>query len=231
MRRPHGRRAGRLRSWRATRSVVVQEPQQLGTGDAVNAAREAMTADDVRRLSTARSSVLSGDCPLITARNHSPRSWHRCATQNDAAVVVLTMKHGRPHRLRPHRPRCATGDRSSASSSRRTPRPKRLPSPSATPASTAFDAPTLFDALGPRVRRQRPGRVLPHRRAGDLPQRRPPRCWRSRTDDAAESHGRELAHPAGPGHQGHAAPHQRRAIMAAGVTMCRPRPRCGLALM
>ena len=43
---------------------IVIQTQQLGTGDAVNAAREAMTCED-GSIAEGSLVVLSGDCPLI----------------------------------------------------------------------------------------------------------------------------------------------------------------------
>ena len=106
--------------------IVIQE-HQLGTGDAVNAAREAMAGPD-GAIEPGSIVVLSGDCPLITADT----------------IAALAAKR----------------------------------------------------------------EVLPHRRAGDLPQRQP-RGAGAFHGRRRRGHGRELARPAGPGFEGHAAPHQR----------------------
>ena len=72
---------------------IVIQTQQLGTGDAVNAAREAMTCED-GSIAEGSLVVLSGDCPLITPETISALVAKR--EQTNAAVVVLTMKMDDP---------------------------------------------------------------------------------------------------------------------------------------
>ncbi len=71
--------------------IVIQE-SQLGTGDAVNAARDAMTENGV--IKPGSLIVLSGDCPLITPETIVELVKKQQETQ--AAVVVLTMQLENP---------------------------------------------------------------------------------------------------------------------------------------
>ena len=71
--------------------IVIQE-NQLGTADAVNAAREAMTEDG--SIKAGSLVVLSGDCPLITPETIAALVKKQQDTQ--AAVVVLTMQMENP---------------------------------------------------------------------------------------------------------------------------------------
>ena len=85
--------------------------------------------------------------------------------------------HGRPHRLRPRRARQATTG-SRASSSRPTPPTRSWRSTRSTPSIYCFRRSVLGPGAAPPQPRQRPGRVLPHRRRrgarrGRLPGRRP----------------------------------------------------------
>ena len=68
-------------------TVVVQE-QRNGTADAVNSAREACKG------MTGSVLVLSGDCPLISAKTIA--SLVQAREESDAAVVVLTMEMENP---------------------------------------------------------------------------------------------------------------------------------------
>lgn len=67
---------------------VVEQPQRRGTADAVNVCRDAFADFDGSLV------VLSGDCPLITSK--TIRSLLQMREENDAAVVVLTMKLDNP---------------------------------------------------------------------------------------------------------------------------------------
>ncbi len=69
-------------------TVIVVQEQQRGTADAVASCAEAL-ADFKGSLV-----VLSGDCPLITAETIS--ALVKMREENDAAVVVLTMKLDNP---------------------------------------------------------------------------------------------------------------------------------------
>lgn len=66
------------------RSEIVVQEQLLGTADAVLSCADALEGFDGSVL------VLSGDCPLITAR--TMKSLIDMRESNDAAVVVLTMR-------------------------------------------------------------------------------------------------------------------------------------------
>lgn len=66
---------------------IVMQERQLGTGDAVNAAREAFSEDG--RVRGGSLVVLSGDCPLI--KPETIRALIARREETDAAVVVLTM--------------------------------------------------------------------------------------------------------------------------------------------
>ena len=72
-------------------SIVLQK-NQLGTGDAVNAAREVMTQDGA--IKPGSLVVLSGDCPLITPETIKALVNKR--EETGAAVVVLTMQMENP---------------------------------------------------------------------------------------------------------------------------------------
>ena len=71
---------------------IVLQKAQLGTGDAVNAAREAMMQDGA--IKSGSLVVLSGDCPLITPETISALIQKR--EETGAAVVVLTMHMDNP---------------------------------------------------------------------------------------------------------------------------------------
>ena len=66
---------------------IVMQERQLGTGDAVNAAREAFSEDG--RVRGGSLVVLSGDCPLI--KPETIRALIARREETGAAVVVLTM--------------------------------------------------------------------------------------------------------------------------------------------
>ena len=72
--------------------IAIQE-QRLGTGDAVNAGREAFTQAD-GSIAEGSLAVLSGDCPLITPETIQALVAKR--EQTGAAVVVLTMHMDNP---------------------------------------------------------------------------------------------------------------------------------------
>lgn len=67
---------------------IAIQTQQLGTGDAVNAGREAFTQTD-GSIAEGSLVVLSGDCPLITPETIQALIAKR--EETGAAVVVLTM--------------------------------------------------------------------------------------------------------------------------------------------
>ena len=66
---------------------IVMQERQLGTGDAVSAAREAFSEDG--RVRGGSLVVLSGDCPLI--KPETIRALIARREETGAAVVVLTM--------------------------------------------------------------------------------------------------------------------------------------------
>jgi bifunctional UDP-N-acetylglucosamine pyrophosphorylase/glucosamine-1-phosphate N-acetyltransferase len=68
-------------------TVIVEQKEQLGTGDAVNAAREYLENDDAVLL------VLSGDVPMIRAETlASLIQLHRNHRGKGAACTILTVK-------------------------------------------------------------------------------------------------------------------------------------------
>ena len=171
--------------------VVVQEVQN-GTAGAVLACADAFAGFD------GSLSVLYRRLPAHQARDHRP---------SGAGARRERRRRGGAHH-EAGRSRLATAASSatptarwSASSSRRTPTPEEAAVNECNSGFYCFDAPAPCSMrLAQCQQQQRPGRVLPYRRARDLPQRRPSPCWRFATDDAAECHGRQLPHPAGPGH-------------------------------
>jgi bifunctional UDP-N-acetylglucosamine pyrophosphorylase/glucosamine-1-phosphate N-acetyltransferase len=71
----------------ADRTVIVEQKKQLGTGDAVNAAREYLENDDALLL------VLSGDVPMIRPETlASLIQRHRDHRGRGAACTILTVK-------------------------------------------------------------------------------------------------------------------------------------------
>ena len=72
----------------ADRTDIVVQEEQRGTADAVLSCRQALEGFEGSVL------VLSGDCPLITA--DTMRALVRMREENDAAVVVLTMRPDDP---------------------------------------------------------------------------------------------------------------------------------------
>ena len=164
--------------------------------------------------------VLSGDCPLITADTIARLAAVR--EENDAAVVVLTMQLDDPFGYG----RIVRDEQGAVA--------RIVEQKDATPEEAAicecnsgfycFDARALFDALGQVGNDNAQGEVLPHRRAGDLSQR-----WPSRVGIGLRRPcrvpGRELAHPAGRGHEAGPASHQ---PCAYGGRRDHDRPRAGM---
>ena len=121
-----------------TIDVAVQE-QQLGTGHAVRCGLSALPDDFAGTVV-----VTSGDVPLLDADTLADLIATHSA--EPAAATVLTTDAARSDRLRPHpaRPRTA---RSSASSSRPTPRPSQRAIREVNAGVYAFDIAALRSAL------------------------------------------------------------------------------------
>ena len=143
--------------------VVVQEAQR-GTADAVLAAADALAGFDGAVV------VLSGDSPLI--QPETIRQMAALREEHNAAVIVLTME------LAPSATAalCATAlARWPASSSKRT-LCRRGGHHRVQLRRLLLRRPRPFRRPWPGELRQRPGRVLPHRRAGHQPRRRAARA-------------------------------------------------------
>lgn len=111
---------------------IAIQTQQLGTGDAVNAGREAFTQVD-GSIAEGSLVVLSGDCPLITPETIQALIAKR--EETGAAVVVLTMHMDDPFgygRI------VREGEAVVRIVEQKTPRPKKLLSRNATRVSTAL---------------------------------------------------------------------------------------------
>ncbi len=122
---------------------VVMQTQRLGTGDAVNAAREAMLGSD-GTITPGTLVVLSGDCPLITS--DTIRALVTKREQTGAAVVVLTMHADDPFgygRI----VREAAGDAVARIVEQKDASPDEAAITECNAGFYAFDAPALFDAL------------------------------------------------------------------------------------
>ena len=201
----------------ADTQVVVQEVQN-GTAGAVLACADAFAGFD------GSLSVLTGDCPLI-----KPETIARLAQvrdENNAAVVVLTMKLDDPTgygRI----VRDADGQVE-----------RIVEQKDATPEEAAvnecnsgfycFDARALFDALAPGETTTTPrASSTSPTCSSHLPRRRASRAG-ARHRRRRRVPGRQLPRPAGPGHQGHAAPHQRTRIWPPASPWSIP-TRCGSA--
>lgn len=120
---------------------IVIQTQQLGTGDAVNAAREAMTCDD-GSIAEGSLVVLSGDCPLITPETIAALVAKR--EETDAAVVVLTMQMENPFgygRI------VREGDAVARIVEQKDAAPEEAAITECNAGFYCFDAPALFDAL------------------------------------------------------------------------------------
>lgn len=124
-------------------TTIVMQTQQLGTGDAVNAARDAMTGDD-GKIAPGSLVVLSGDCPLITPETIQALVAKR--EQTDAAVVVLTMHMDDPFgygRI----VREGEGDSVARIVEQKDANPEEAAITECNAGFYCFDAPALFDAL------------------------------------------------------------------------------------
>ena len=124
-------------------TTIVMQTQQLGTGDAVNAAREAMTGED-GAIAPGTLVVLSGDCPLITPE--TIRALVTKREQTGAAVVVLTMHMDDPFgygRI----VREGEGDTVTRIVEQKDASPEEAAITECNAGFYAFDAPALFDAL------------------------------------------------------------------------------------
>ena len=124
-------------------TTIVMQTQQLGTGDAVNAAREAMTGED-GTIAPGTLVVLSGDCPLITPE--TIRALVAKRERTNAAVVVLTMHMDDPFgygRI----VREGKGDAVARIVEQKDASPEEAAITECNAGFYAFDAPALFDAL------------------------------------------------------------------------------------
>lgn len=124
-------------------TTIVMQTQQLGTGDAVNAARDAMTGND-GAIAPGTLVVLSGDCPLITPE--TIRALVAKREQTNAAVVVLTMHMDDPFgygRI----VREGAGDAVARIVEQKDASPEEAAITECNAGFYAFDAPALFDAL------------------------------------------------------------------------------------
>ncbi len=120
---------------------IVIQTQQLGTGDAVNAAREAVACDD-GSIAEGSLVVLSGDCPLITPETIAALVAKR--EETDAAVVVLTMQMENPFgygRI------VREGDAVARIVEQKDATPEEAAITECNAGFYCFDAPVLFDAL------------------------------------------------------------------------------------
>ena len=138
--------------------TFVEQLDQRGTGDAAACGMTALPGDDLDDDSTVV--VLPGDTPLL--RPETLDELVAAHVANDNAATVLASRARRPDRLRPRHPRRRRPGAAHRRAARRQPRgaghPRgvhehlRLPPRPARPGAA------------PPVARQRPGRVLPHRR-------------------------------------------------------------------
>ncbi len=122
---------------------IVMQEQRLGTGDAVNAARRALTASD-GSIMPGTLVVLSGDCPLITP--DTIRTLVAKREQTGAAVVVLTMHMDDPFgygRI----VREGEGDAVARIVEQKDASPEEAAIAECNAGFYAFDTPALFDAL------------------------------------------------------------------------------------
>lgn len=122
---------------------IVLQMQQLGTGDAVNAARDAMTCED-GSIAEGSLVVLSGDCPLITPETIAALVAKR--EETGAAVVVLTMKMDDPFgygRI----VREGEGDSVARIVEQKDATPEEAAIDECNAGFYCFDVPALFDAL------------------------------------------------------------------------------------
>ena len=122
--------------------IVIQE-RQLGTGDAVNAAREAMAGPD-GAIEPGSIVVLSGDCPLITADTIAALAAKR--EETNAAVVVLTMRLDDPFGY-DRIVRDGAGDTVARIVEQKDATPEEAAIDECNAGFYCFDAPALFDAL------------------------------------------------------------------------------------
>ena len=122
---------------------IVLQTQQLGTGDAVNAARDAMTCEN-GEIAEGSLVVLSGDCPLITPETIAALIAKR--EETGAAVVVLTMQMADPFgygRI----VREGEGDAVARIVEQKDATPEEAAITECNAGFYCFDAPALFDAL------------------------------------------------------------------------------------
>ena len=120
---------------------IAIQTQQLGTGDAVNAARDAFTQAD-GSIAEGSLVVLSGDCPLITPETIKALVAKR--EETGAAVVVLTMHMDDPFgygRI------VREGEAVARIVEQKDATPEEAAITECNSGFYCFDAPALFDAL------------------------------------------------------------------------------------
>ena len=174
-RRPR-RRAGDQRgvqSWRrrGPTSTFVEQVDQRGTGDAAAVGMTALPGDDLDDDSTVV--VLPGDTPLL--RPDTLDELVAAHVANGNAATLLTSGARRSHRLRPGRCAAADGRVLRIVEQRDASRRRAGDRARSRTSIYAFRRDLLRPGAAPPLPRQRPGRVLPHRRRRVARRHGPPR--------------------------------------------------------
>ncbi len=151
-------KAAVLNELAADKAGFALQKQQIGTGDAVNAAREFLETDDSTLL------VLSGDVPMIRAETLA--SLVRVHAENGAACTVLSVHlkdptgYGRVIRNSGSNFQQIVEQKDATENQRNV---NEINS-----GIYCFDTRKLYAALSQRRQQQRSRRILPHRRAADI---------------------------------------------------------------
>ena len=183
---------------------IAIQTQQLGTGDAVNAGRRRHSRRPTARSPRVRSSFFRAIARLSLLkpfRPLSPSAKRRARPWSCSPCIWATTGLGMAASF-------ARAKLWSASLSRKTPTPEEAAIAECNSGFYCFDAPAPFRCAFARFERQRSGRVLPYRRAGNLSRHDGRAGARASNRRRRRGYGRELSRAARPGYARHAASHQ-----------------------